>query len=128
MKPPIEIQKSSFCRNLVYCDAEERRYKKMLSFSESSVVRQLDLANFLQRQRMLMLAMMTMLRPHSLTTIRNLSALYIDDSSELEDNSDDQVVKALREQVQFKLDLAVSKTMNRPTLVDKRLATLLNRK
>ena len=110
LKPPTAIPEQSFASSMLCCETKNRRYKKMLRRAEGQVVRQLDLVELLHRQRMIQLAVLVMLPPHSAKVITNLSTLPIYESSDLEESSGGEMVQAVRQQEVADLDEDVNKT------------------
>ena len=81
----------------------------MLARAKSKVVHSLDLVELLHRQRMLLLAVLAMLPPHSVELIKNLSMLPIYESSSLEKSSDEDTLQAIRSKKVTELDKIVKK-------------------
>ena len=79
----------------------------------------------LHRQRMMLLALLTMLPSHSVEVITNLSTPPINESSNLEDSSGEEMVDIVRKQKVSELDKIVDLTFTSKKDVDTKLAALI---
>ena len=74
---------------------------------------------------MMLLALLTMLPSHSVEVITNLSTPPINESSNLEDSSGEEMVDIVRKQKVSELDKIVDLTLTSKKDVDTKLAALI---
>ena len=84
-----KIASQSCFRSLSCCFRKKNRYRRMLDRSESTIMRQLDMAQFLRQQKIQIFAILTLLSPQQLFLINEKSRMNMRESSELEDIYDE---------------------------------------
>ena len=71
-----KMEKLSYTRASL-CDKKARRYKKILSQADYSFNKQLDLVNFVKRQRQAHLSNLVMFSKYQKDVVKRLSALFL---------------------------------------------------
>ena len=78
-----QIRVRGFVNNFTCGRPDRRRYKRMMRRGMNELANNLDLVKFVQSQRMMMLAVLTMLKPSQQHLVNQMSALVINESSDL---------------------------------------------